>query len=344
MSFGTAARRQQARFRESLPSDARSPDDDVGRRNGHLLAHGHELQNLAPGIRAEALALFRSRRVPWWRSGRSGDRALPEGQDLPTRNLASSQVACVNMLLPLAVAGEGKAPEEDPLLTLLRLLDPAAEAVLPVPDPDGMEPSRVEFEWVGWDRPIEGGPKNRGALQTSADALLYGLRAGRPWAWIFEWKYVEEYLRPSDMGAGRSGQTRRRAYTPLYTRPDSAFRPDVPLDDFFWDPCYQLMRLRLLADRTTREGVAPHAPVAGATVVVVCPLANDDYRRPVTTTPLARRFPDEPSVEGLMRRTLRDPEGLCFGASEALVEGMRRSGLGGVVPAWVAWHAGRYGW
>ena len=58
---------------------------------------------------------------------RSGDA---KGQDGPTRNLASSQVACVNFLLPLA-----RRPAA--LLALVRQLDPEVVAVEPIPDPLG---------------------------------------------------------------------------------------------------------------------------------------------------------------------------------------------------------------
>ena len=55
-SFGTAARQQQASFRdvsETVSSEARAPDDDKGRRNDHLLALGCEADNLYPTVRGE---------------------------------------------------------------------------------------------------------------------------------------------------------------------------------------------------------------------------------------------------------------------------------------------------
>ena len=103
-AFERAAKRCQADFRDMSPtiSDAgRSPTDAKGQRNRHLLAQGCEIGSLYPGIRGEgdAVAFFRDRGIQWWKNARSGD-----DKDIgsPTRNMASSQIACVNFLLPLA--------------------------------------------------------------------------------------------------------------------------------------------------------------------------------------------------------------------------------------------------
>ena len=85
------------RFRDASPTitDAgRSPSDDKGRRNGHLLAVGNEQENLCPPLRgeSEAIRFLADRNIKWWRSARSGDE---RGRSGPTRNLASSAVTCV---------------------------------------------------------------------------------------------------------------------------------------------------------------------------------------------------------------------------------------------------------
>ena len=81
--------------------DARQPADDKEIRNHHLLALGYKVENLFPGIRGAggAIGFFGERGIKWWKSSRSGDDTKLDG---PTRNMASSQVACVNFLLPLA--------------------------------------------------------------------------------------------------------------------------------------------------------------------------------------------------------------------------------------------------
>ena len=336
MRFGLIARSQQARFRATLPAAARTPTDDKGRRHGHLLACGHEHENLIPELRGPggAVDVFATRGIKWWRNGRSGDQPGVQG---PTRNLASSQIACVNFLLPLA---------RDPgaLLSFIRLIDPAVIAVEPIPDPQGAAAELVEFEWVGWSAPIEGGRISRGAMQTSADAVVLGRTAGGVRAFVFEWKYCEEYLRPSDKGAGSSGDTRRRRYQGRYAAPDSAFRGDVPLDEFLFEPFYQLMRLRLLADEIERSGFGPGMTIADARVVVVCPAANRDYLLAVRSTPLAKRYPSLPTVEAIMQATLRQPDGIQVASSEALVAGLRACAQAASLAPWLDYHAARYGW
>ncbi len=334
--FGRIARAQQARFRETLPRAARNPSDDKGRRHGHLLAQGQEQYNLIPELRGPggAIQLFGSRGIKWWRNARSGD--VP-GVDGPTRNLASSQLACVNFLLPLA-----RRPSA--LLAFLRLIDPNVTGVEPIPDRGGGAPSLVEFEWVGWDAPLEGGRVTRGAMQTSADALVVGRTVQGLRAFVFEWKYCEEYLRPSDKAAGPSGRTRRRRYQARYAASDSSFTGDIPLDDFLVEPFYQLMRLRLLADEMQRGGVAPAMPLTDARVVVICPAANQDYLVPVASTALARHYPSLPTIQAVMQATLRDPRGIQVASSEALIASLRASDVAGELADWLDYHALRYGW
>ena len=94
-SFGNAVRRRQAHFRDTSPTiseQGRSPWDDQGRRHGYLLAVGHEDENLYPSLRGASGArrFFKWRGIRW------------HGSDGPTRNMVSSQIACVNFLLPLA--------------------------------------------------------------------------------------------------------------------------------------------------------------------------------------------------------------------------------------------------
>ena len=50
--FGRAERQRQARFRSAMPV----PTDPSGQRHGHLLALGHELENLYPTLRDENAA------------------------------------------------------------------------------------------------------------------------------------------------------------------------------------------------------------------------------------------------------------------------------------------------
>ena len=104
--FEDIAKKRQAHFRNTSPTVSpagRSSSDEKGRRYGHLLALGCEKENLYPALRGEdrasASKFFKERRIKWWNSSPSGD--CSNGKR-PTRNMASSQIACVNFLLPLA--------------------------------------------------------------------------------------------------------------------------------------------------------------------------------------------------------------------------------------------------
>jgi hypothetical protein len=106
--FGQVARQRQGSFRDASPTvseRARSPSDDKGKRHRHLLARGLEIENLYPKLRGPegASRFFSERHIQWWHSGQSGDET---GRNGVTRNMASSQVACVNFLLPLAQSRE----------------------------------------------------------------------------------------------------------------------------------------------------------------------------------------------------------------------------------------------
>jgi hypothetical protein len=161
---------------------------------------------------------------------------------------------------------------------------------------------------------------------------------------VMEWKYVEEYLKPAFKGAGKSGETRRSRYSALYEAPDSSFAGQVSLDELLYEPYYQLCRLRLLADQMVRSGVTPSLPVAKATVVVVCPEGNLDYRNAVRSLPIARRFSHLSTVEAMIQGTLKDPGGLVLTPQEALLAAARKAPMTTAAQAWADYHAARYGW
>ena len=169
MAWGGEARKQQASFlREAayFTPEARVPHDDLSHRNPYLLPLGREMENLYPGIRDVASGFFSQRGIKWWKSSSSGDNTDVEG---PTRNLASSQVACVNFLLPLSAHPHA-------LKAILASLDDDIYDVLPVCYTARATKSAcdalVEFEWVGLHDTLEGSSYSRGANATSADALL----------------------------------------------------------------------------------------------------------------------------------------------------------------------------
>jgi hypothetical protein len=337
-SFGIVARRQQKSFRSTVSAAAQQPADGKGKRNQYLLAHGHELENLYPSLKSDgsALAFFAERKIPWWKSSRSGDRLAKAAYAGPSRNLASSQVSCVNFFLPLAsIPGA--------LLALLQEIDTDVVAVETIVDVQGHS-APVEFEWVGWREPLEGGPITRGANQTSIDALLVARTTTGRRAYLIEWKYCEEYLHPENKGDGPSGDTRKARYRHLYAAPTSSFNAELPFEELLYDPFYQLMRIFLVGDRMLVEGVTETLRVDDLRVLVVCPNANEDYRRVVSTTPLGRRWPNGSTVQEAMRAGLKQPHRLEVVAQEDLVARLRGGPLSGELKAWLDYHALRYGW
>ena len=330
--FGKAARKQQANFRNTsstISEQGRSPSDDKGQRHGHLLAIGCEDENLYPSLRGEGgvRKFFKEREILWHRTPRSGDT---RGNVGPTRNMASSQVACVNFLLPLAgIPGA--------LAAAVGALDDDVKDIINIHHEGRTAP--VEFEWIGLGESLEKGT-TRGANNTSVDAFVVADTAAGRRAYLMEWKYVEEYKTGDDKGRGSSGLTRKARYSDPYSAESSAFSGDVPISELLYEPFYQLMRLRLLADRMVAK---QELDVTDAKVVVVVPEGNSEYRERITSPPLAARFPQHRTVSDVLRATLKDPKAafasICSSALVAAVE--RRCGSD--AREWAVYQRERYG-
>lgn len=338
-SFGVNARRHQGNFRqpsESISQEGRSPSDLKGQRNPHLLALGHEIENLFEPLRGDdgAVKFFADRSLRWWRSARSGDT---RGKDVPTRNMASSQIACVNFLLPL-IGIEGG------LAAVLRAIDSDVQDVMLIDHKKSGTASPVELEWIGVDRhgmdqPLEKDARAiRGALTTSIDAFLVATTATAKRAYLLEWKYVEEYRRENGSHLRRSPTPRRR-YQDLYNDESSSFNGVAPMEELLYEPFYQLMRLRLLADRMVKEH---ESGVSDAKVVVVVPEENTAYREVITSPPLNTRFPNCQTVSEVFRATLKRPdEDYGIVCPSTLVSAVERE-CGNAVSEWVKYQRERY--
>ena len=156
-------------------------------------------------------------------------------------------------------------------------------------------------------------------------------------AYLMEWKYVEEY-RTEDKGEGQSGETRRRRYAHLYEESPS-FNAKVPFDAWLFEPFYQILRLRLLADRMVRNR---ELGVSEAKVVVVVPEENRAYRERVTSPSLATAFPDR-TVSGIVEETLLRPDRAYASVSQSNLADSVQSRCRDDSPDWGAYHRGRYG-
>ena len=186
--------------------------------------------NLAPSIREAADRLF------------SAEPAIQRHQH--ANHGLSSQVCCLNFLLPFA---------EKPELLRRWVEHVTADKVsemLPIESDRAGQSWYVTFEWIGdTDHLNEGksAPRKRGANATAVDAaLLYRDAQRRTNLLLIEWKYTEQYGQP----LGSSGnETRQQRYEKIFRQPNGPIRADadVTLEDFFWEPFYQMLRQQMLA-------------------------------------------------------------------------------------------------
>jgi hypothetical protein len=215
----------------------------------------HRGFNVAPAIRDLAKAYFAEHRISWHRYA---------------NHARSSQVLCLNVLMPLA-----RRPD-----LLARIVERAVgisgpEMLDVEPGPDG-HPWFVGFEWIGrrdyLNEAGKNGQRTRGSNCTSADAILRFRHQGRIEAVLIEWKYGESYNGPIDESGN---EERLRRYRDIVFAPNGPIREnlDIKVEDFFWEPFYQLVRQQMLAfqmqklredgaDRVRVLHIAPAANVA----------------------------------------------------------------------------------
>ena len=219
--------------------------------------------NLAPSIRGVAEAYFAKYGITWHRHANHG---------------LSSQVCCLNFLMPLAT--------RPGLLSRLvgRALGIPPPRMVPVEDgPDG-RCWFVGFEWVG-AKPHLGEWKpdrkpTRGANVTSVDAVVRFEQDGVPETLFIEWKYTERYGAPltdhrREGGTKGGNLTRVDRYGDKFRAPRGPIRndPALPLEAFFFEPFYQLLRQQMLAWHTE------HGPGERVRVLHISPSGNLDLHK-----------------------------------------------------------------
>lgn len=157
----------------------------------------------------------------------------------------SSQICCVNFLLPFA--------DKPDLLGrwITHVTGDAVSEVIPIERGRAGQDWFITFEWIGevdyLNEAKPGAQRKRGANATAADAaLLYRTTAGALNLLLIEWKYTERYGQPL---APKGNPTRRARYEAIWRAPHGPIRADadVTLDDFFWEPFYQMLRQQMLA-------------------------------------------------------------------------------------------------
>jgi len=232
-----------------LPEDARQPGMcAVTDEHGHKKQVGplpiclpveYSRLNLLPSIADEALTRFALHGIEW-----HGQTVAPDGRSWPSTHLLDSQVQCVNVML--ALAGDQPA-----LLQFLSSMVPGASGLVPIEDD-----SVVAFEWIGGVDHLgeaRGRQRHRGRFVTSVDALLVvNSPAGRT-AILVEWKFTESYDSPIAY-FGPGGTDRREVYRRRFDATPAMFQQGVPIEAFFHEPHYQLMRLHLMAAAMVEAG------------------------------------------------------------------------------------------
>lgn len=261
MGFITDQRRQQIDFRarsETFSTEGRKAGM-VGRKAyDFVVLQERWIENLAPCIRVEAINYFDHQKIKWHRM---------------KHHLLSSQICCVNFLMPFVSRPKALAELVRPIYGQVEML--------PIEDANF-----VAFEWIGGDYLNESrnGVRTRGANCTSADAAIKFCQNGRTHIVLIEWKYTEFY-RSSPSASAEAERVRRYR--------DRTFAPDGPLKntdlfqlpDLFWEPSYQLLRQQILSFRTRWEGDADQC-----SVLHVAPKANEAIRK--ITSPRLPRHPE----------------------------------------------------
>lgn len=271
------------RARQSAFFEAYLPGEGGFEGIAYRLAPANRLSNLNPEIRNIGARYFSDNAIAWHQHAAHG---------------LSSQVCCLNFLMPLATRPE----------TLARLVQQAIGGDLPEmleveKGPDG-EPWFVGFEWIGrkdylneWPR--TGSPK-RGANVTSADAIVRFRQAGRVETLLIEWKYTESYGAPPEP---KREAERLRRYQNIAFAPFGPLRSnaDLKLPDLFWEPFYQLFRQQMLASRMQA------AKEDGTERVRVLHIAPAGNRRLARVTPPALRALGDNAFT-VYRALLADPD------------------------------------
>lgn len=234
--------------------------------------------NLSPDIREGAAAYFLEKGITWHRHANHG---------------LSSQVCCLNFLMPLADKPAALAR------VFGRALRISALEMLPVEGD-----SYVAFEWIGerdyLNEASKSGSRTRGANATSADAAVRFRTEGQIETVLIEWKYTESYGAPISPSGN---PTRIERYKDLAFAPSGPIRNDLglKLEDFFWEPFYQLLRQQMLAlemQKANEDGAQR------VRVLHLSPAANTALKK--VTAPALRRFGDD--AFSAFKAVLQHPE------------------------------------
>jgi hypothetical protein len=202
--------------------------------------------------------------------------------------------------------------------------------------PDG-RPWFIGFEWIGrvdyLNEANKDGQRVRGAHVTSADAVVRFRHQGRNETLLIEWKYTEKYGSPisSEGNSTRVGRYKDLAFAPA--GPISS-QVGLKLEDFFYEPFYQMLRQQMLAFEMQR---AKEDDVDRVRVLHIAPAASRALRN--VTSPALRRFGDD--AFAVFQSILTRPEGFVSKSTESLFGPLLLELKS--TSAWAAYLSKRYG-
>jgi hypothetical protein len=209
--------------------------------------------NLFDKIRESALEYFDKNDIKWWKvdtedRDKKGLYLVEETpQNMPTRNLLSSQVSCLNHLFILR-ENENLANAVLKKIAVLFEIDDSIQAVK-------IDTGFVEFEVMEGKKirnPLEEKEshydknrkkylqRKRGEFSTSVDAVMIGRTKEKNILFLFEWKYTELYS---------LGKIIRTSNSEKYNELLRDEKCPIRIDNFeklYYEPYYQLMRQTLL--------------------------------------------------------------------------------------------------
>jgi hypothetical protein len=261
--------------------------------SGYRLLPQHRALNLAPSIRDDATAYFAAHGIAWHQHA---NHAL------------SSQVSCLNFLMPLATRPRLLAS------VIGKALGLSSPTMLEVESGPGGQPWFVGFEWIGradyLNEAGRSGGRTRGANATSADAVVRFKNEGRIESVLIEWKYTESYGAPIPPDGN---EVRLGRYRDLVFAPAGPIRTDLSLaiGDFFWEPLYQLLRQQMLAFQMQ---AAQEDGAERVRVLHISPSANHALH--TVTAPALRCHGDD--VFEVFRKLLVQPDDFTSRSAEAV--------------------------
>jgi restriction endonuclease-like protein len=292
-SFVARQREAQSRhFAQACPADTGY------RGSSYRLNPERFAQNLIPSIRDEAVSYFAA--IP------------PISWHTHCNHGLSSQVCCLNFLMPLA-------RNEQALSQFIgHCLGIAPPEMVPLENRAGLE-WYIAFEWFPerdyLNEANKQGNRTRGANATSADASVRFKHEGKLQHVLIEWKFTEKYGAPLNP----SGRVKRVCrYDPLWHAPNGPIRSDLglKLEDLFWEPFYQLCRQQMMAWHMEND---PDCPVERAQVLHLSPSANRPLHK--VTSPQLRQFGND--AFEVFRHLLVQPDdfiGLTIGDAFAFLK------------------------